>query len=209
MPEMHVLILAPTPGAAEELGNVLDNTAHHYTVVTNWKEMLSSVGNVSPDLILIERAALAHMELNALLDLAEAEHWPPILLVDRLADAETDMTLAQHLAIQPPMPRYYQVGELRVDTRRKRVAIGDRWVTLPPIQYRLLLALASRPGEVIPYQELLRAVWGYDGEDNEARELLKVHIRQIRRRLGIEPEKPTYIHSVRGFGYMLAPPDDE
>lgn len=206
---MHILIFAPTPATAEGLQTILDNTAHHYTLAASWGEVLSSVGNDSPDLILLERADLARMELNALLDLMEAEHWPPVLLVDKLTDAENGMTLAQHLVAQTPMPRYYQIGELRVDTRRKRVAIGERWVTLPPIQYRLLLALASRPGEVIPYQELLRAVWGYDGEDSEARELLKVHIRQIRRRLGLEPEKPTYIHSVRGFGYMLAPPEDE
>ncbi|MCX7682603.1 MAG: winged helix-turn-helix domain-containing protein, partial [Anaerolineae bacterium] len=199
---MHILIFAPTPGMAEELHMVLDNSAHHYTLAVNWGEVLSSVGNESPDLILIERASLARMELNALLDITEAEHWPPVLLVDKLTDVEDEMSLALHLATQPPMPRYYQIGELRVDTRRKRVAIGERWVTLPPIQYRLLLALASRPGEVVTYQELLRAVWGYDGEDNEARELLKVHIRQIRRRLGLEPEQPTYIHSVRGLSLI-------
>ena len=79
---------------------------------------------------------------------------------------------------------------------------------ITPIQYRLLLALAKRAGEVVNCQELLRLVWGYDAEENEARELVKVHIRQIRRRLGLEPEKHHYIQSIRGFGYMLASPED-
>jgi two-component system KDP operon response regulator KdpE len=69
--------------------------------------------------------------------------------------------------------------------------------------------LAQRTGEVINCKELLRLVWGYDANENEARELVKVHIRQIRRRLGLDPEKHNYIHSVRGFGYMLAPPEDD
>ena len=104
---------------------------------------------------------------------------------------------------------YYQVGELRIDTRKRRATLGERWVTLPPIQYRLLLALTQHAGEVVDCQELLRLVWGYDAAEAEARELVKVHIRQIRRRLGFDPETHNYIHSVRGFGYMLAPPDEE
>ncbi len=107
------------------------------------------------------------------------------------------------------MPLSYQIGELHIDTRKKRAGLGGRWVTLPPIQYRLLLALARRAGEVVSYRELLRAVWGYDGDDTEARELLKEHIRRIRRRLGLDLEERPYIRSVRGFGYMLAPPDED
>ena len=106
-------------------------------------------------------------------------------------------------------PTFYRVGELGIDTRKKRAGLGERWVTLPPLQYRLLLTLAQRAGEVVSYQELLCEVWGYKGEDREARELLKVHIRQIRRRLGLDPEEHPYIRSVRGFGYMLAPPEED
>jgi len=59
--------------------------------------------------------------------------------------------------------------------------LGERWVTLPPIQYRLLLTLAERAGEVIACQELLRLVWGYDAGETEARvATLEVVLRQIR-----------------------------
>jgi len=53
------------------------------------------------------------------------------------------------------------------------VRLGERWVTLPPIQYHLLLALTQRSGEVVGSRELLQAVWGYDARENEARELIK------------------------------------
>jgi DNA-binding response OmpR family regulator len=120
---------------------------------------------------------------------------------------KSGVTAVQHLPQSPPP--YYQVGELRIDTRKRRARIDDRWVHLPPIQYRLLLALAERAGEVVDCQELLKLVWGYDAAEVEARELVKVHIRQIRRRLGLNPEKHHYIHSIRGFGYMLAPPEED
>jgi DNA-binding response OmpR family regulator len=38
---------------------------------------------------------------------------------------------------------------------------------------------------VIGYQQLLREVWGYDGSPSEAQELLKAHVRLLRRKLGL------------------------
>jgi len=205
---MHVLIFASNPGTIEEMQAVLSDAADHYTVAVTWPDVLSSLEDDSPDLILIERAALTRMELTALLNLTEPGRWPPLILVDApAAGAREGVVLATRL-IQTSPPSY-QIGELHIDTRKKRVGLGKRWVTLPPLQYRLLLTLARRAGEVVSYRELLQAVWGYEGENNEARELLKVHIRQIRRRMGFDPEYHPYIRSVRGFGYMLAPPEEE
>jgi DNA-binding response OmpR family regulator len=157
-------------------------------------------------LILIERTILAQTELSTLNSLAEPGRWPPLLLVD-VADARA--ATGAVLRFAQAAPSYYQIGSLHIDTRKRRAKVKERWVTLPPIQYRLLLALAQRAGEVVASQELLRLVWGYEAGEIEARELVKVHIRQIRRRLGLDLEKHHYIQSVRGFGYMLAPPEED
>lgn len=205
---MHILIFAPTPDAAEEMQAVMDNPADHYTVATTWTDILSALEEAPPDLVLIERTALSRLEPTTLLNLTEPGRWPPLILVDIPATGvRNGVVLARHLV--QAYPPIVQIGELCIDTRKKRVGLGEHWVTLPPLQYRLLSALARRAGEVVSYRELLRAVWGYDGEDNEARELIKVHIRQIRRRLRLDPEEHPYIHSVRGFGYMLAPPGED
>lgn len=204
---MHILILASTPGAAEKMQDTLDDTTDQYTVVTTWPDVISFLEKDRPGLVLVERIALARVELSTLSGLTEPGRWPPLLVVDTLAaGSQRGLVAARRLA--QPLPQEYQVGELRIDTRKRRASLGERWVTLPPIQYRLLLVLAQREGEVIGCQELLRLVWGYEAEETEARELVKVHIRQIRRRLGLDSEEHHYIHSVRGFGYMLAPPDE-
>jgi DNA-binding winged helix-turn-helix (wHTH) protein len=208
---MHILIFAPTPNATEQIRTALRRIATRYTIAAMWADVVSSLENENdrPDLILVERATLAHIELATLINLMESGRWPPLLIVDgSTAGARDGVAAVRHLS-RSSLPQYYQVGDLRVDTRKKRAGLGDQWVTLPPIQYRLLVTLAKQAGEVIGYQELLREVWGYDGEDSEARELLKVHIRQIRRRLGLDPEQSHYIRSVRGFGYMLISPDEE
>jgi DNA-binding winged helix-turn-helix (wHTH) protein len=205
---MHIVILASTPGIAEEIKVALGGTADRCSVVVAWSDVILSIQDHRPDLILVERAALAHAELGTLLSLTEPGRWPPLLLVDSSTVGVGDGSAVVQRLVQEP-PNYYQVGELRIDTRKRRAGLGQRWVTLPPIQYRLLLALAKRAGEVISSQELLRLVWGYDSEETEARELVKVHIRQIRRRLGLDPKRHSYIRSVRGFGYMLTSPDED
>ncbi|HUV88402.1 MAG TPA: winged helix-turn-helix domain-containing protein [Anaerolineae bacterium] len=205
---MHVLIFALTLGIAEEIQTALDDTADRYTVAITWPDVLASLEDDAPDVVLVERAALAPLEPTILLDLTDPSRWPPVVLVDApAAGAKEGVVLTQRLA--QAVFSFYQIGKLRIDTRKKRVELGPRRVTLPPLQYRLLLTLAKRAGEVVSHRELLRAVWGYDGDDNEARELLKVHIRQIRRRLRLDQEEHPYIHSVRGFGYMLIAPEEE
>ncbi|MDY7079135.1 MAG: winged helix-turn-helix domain-containing protein [Chloroflexota bacterium] len=205
---MHVLVFSPTHSAAEKMKIAAGDAADRYSIAVTWPDVLSSLEEDFPDLILIERVALARMEPTTLLNMTEPGRWPPLIFVDTPSAGAQDGIMLTRRLVQAPVS-VLQVGELCIDTRKKRVGLGERWVRLPPLQYRLLLTLAKRAGEVVSYRELLQAVWGYDGEDNEARELLKVHVRQIRRRLGLYPEEHTYIHSVRGFGYMLAPPEED
>lgn len=206
---MHIAILATSPEVAKRIkATIPDGMVNRYTIVTTWSEVVSSLRDVHSDLIIVERNSLDQMKISILFNLTKRGRWPPLLLVDSSSEGIRDgITLAQHLGYKEP--HYYQVGDLRVDTRKRRAGIDERWVTLPPIQYRLLLTLAQRAGEVIDCRELLRLVWGYEAEESEARELVKVHIRQIRRRLGLNPEMHHYIQSVRGFGYMLASPDED
>jgi DNA-binding winged helix-turn-helix (wHTH) protein len=103
--------------------------------------------------------------------------------------------------------RYHHVGNLRLDVSRQRATLTEEWVRLPRIQFRLLHHLIQHVGELVPYRELMKAGWGFDGETGEARELLKDHLRQMRRRLG--SDFLPYLQIVRGEGYVLVNPLDE
>jgi len=107
----------------------------------------------------------------------------------------------------PRRLRYRRVGNLRIDLARQRAALTDQWVRLPRIQFNILRYLMEHHGELVPYCELMKAVWGYEGEASEARELLKVHLRQIRRKLG--PEILAYLQIVPGEGCVLINPAEE
>ena len=113
----------------------------------------------------------------------------------------------RRLLASPEGAGVVRVGDLAIDLTGKRVSLHNQQVTLPPIQFRLLAYLAQNAGRVVGARELLKAVWGYEGNEAEARELVKVHVRQIRRKLGLEAQRADYVQSVRGFGYVVTPPN--
>jgi DNA-binding response OmpR family regulator len=94
--------------------------------------------------------------------------------------------------------RPIEVGTLRIEPRRRGVAVGDRSVELRPREFDLLAALARDPGVVLSREALLEDVWGTDfaGETRT----VDVHVSELRRKLG--PDGPT-IESIRGVGYRL------
>jgi DNA-binding response OmpR family regulator len=101
-----------------------------------------------------------------------------------------------------------QVGQLRIHAGRMRVTLGDGWIKLPPIQFRILRHLALNTNVVVSHHDLASAVWGAEAADDETkRDLIKVHIVQLRRTLG-SPFK-NYIQAVRGQGYVLVDPESE
>jgi DNA-binding response OmpR family regulator len=215
---MQILILAREKAVASTVQVALTRPGDRCTVVGTASEARSALQRNPFDLVIVDRDALdaaadQHaMPWNTLLQ--ETAGCPCLLLIDAgQPEAQRIIDILNHgrLTIRASAAdsRGYQIGDLFIDTRKKRVVLGKQQVTLSPLEYRLLVTLAAREGEVVPYRELLQTVWGYEAEEREARELLKSHIRQIRRRLGLDRTSDRYIQAVRGFGYMLADPADE
>ena len=102
--------------------------------------------------------------------------------------------------------RQLEVGELLVDLRSHEVRRDGTPVHLSPTEYKLLVALASRPGEALDYTHLAQLGLGYETEAWEAKELVKRHIFAMRHKIERDPASPRYILNVRGVGYRLASP---
>jgi DNA-binding response OmpR family regulator len=96
------------------------------------------------------------------------------------------------------------VGELSVDPRTREVTLAGERVDLSRKEFELLLALASRPGEVVTRRELLVEVWQqpYGGGDRT----VDVHVSWLRRKLGETAAEPRYLRTVRGVGIRLVDP---
>ena len=97
--------------------------------------------------------------------------------------------------------RPMDVGDLRVDPRRREAYVGERRLELRPREFDLLAALARDPGVVWSRDDLLSSVWGTDfpGETRT----VDVHISELRRKLSDDGPP---IETVKGVGYRLVPP---
>ena len=87
-----------------------------------------------------------------------------------------------------------------LDPAAHAAAYGDHSVMLTPTEYRVLAALASRPGEVLRRSQLTAAAWPHGGivHDNT----LDAYIARIRRKLR-DLGAPDSLETVRGVGYVL------
>jgi DNA-binding response OmpR family regulator len=74
---------------------------------------------------------------------------------------------------------------------------------LSRIAFDLLLALASKPGQVVAREDLMREVWGYD-KDVVSR-TLDTHIFDLRRLIEPDPTHPRHIVTVWRIGYRFTP----
>ena len=75
--------------------------------------------------------------------------------------------------------------------------VGGRWVSLPPVEHRLMIALLDRYRAVVSREALARAGWP---EGIPGRNVLDVHIVRLRRRLA---PLGLAIRTVRSRGYLL------
>jgi len=96
-------------------------------------------------------------------------------------------------------------GELRMDTARRRVTVGDREVKLTRTEYNLLHELSTHPNQVLLHEQLLTTVWGAEYRDDL--DYLRAYVRYLRQKLEPDPANPKMIVTVPGVGYMLTCPD--
>ncbi|MCT2592453.1 response regulator transcription factor [Streptomyces sp. N2-109] len=89
-----------------------------------------------------------------------------------------------------------RLGRLTVEPATRRVAVGEREVSLTAKEFAVLEQLATRAGEVVSKAEILEHAWdfAYDGDVN----IVEVYVSALRRKLGAG-----WIGTVRGAGYRL------
>lgn len=102
---------------------------------------------------------------------------------------------------QPPTSM--QLGPLTVYPGRYQITVGDKDVGLTPTEFDLLLYLAAHRGRVVSCNELVREVRGYRVEESEAREVIRPHVSNLRRKLRSANQNADLIVNVRGIGYRL------
>lgn len=93
------------------------------------------------------------------------------------------------------------LGPLEIDEAGQSVRRDGQELALSHTEYRLLVALARRPGQVFTRELLLDEVWGYDYLGDSR--LVDVAIQRLRAKVEANPADPQLILTVRGAGYKV------
>jgi two-component system response regulator MtrA len=72
-------------------------------------------------------------------------------------------------------------------------------ISLTPLEFDLLVALARKPRQVFTREVLLEQVWGYRHAADTR--LVNVHVQRLRAKIERDPERPDIVVTVRGVGY--------
>ena len=103
-------------------------------------------------------------------------------------------------------PDPFVLGALEIDYDRRRVSVAGEQIKLTATEYELLRVLALDAGRVVSYDKLLRRVW--NGRNGADANLVRIFVRNLRRKLGDSAANPVWIHNERGVGYRMAEPGE-
>jgi two-component system response regulator MtrA len=91
------------------------------------------------------------------------------------------------------------IGDLVIDVTGHEVTRGETSISLTPLEFDLLLALAEKPSQVFTREMLLETVWGYQYKADTR--LVNVHVQRLRAKVELDAETPRIVMTVRGVGY--------
>jgi DNA-binding response OmpR family regulator len=92
-------------------------------------------------------------------------------------------------------------GELVIDSATREVTVRGRLVSLTPTEWGILTALATTPGRVYSRGELINRTRGHEFEGYERS--VDSHVKNLRRKIEVDPAQPSIVVTVLGGGYRL------
>lgn len=188
---------------------------------------LACMDSVDPVLVILDVMLPELDGYSVLSKLRERTDVPVILLTAR--SAETDRLLGLELGaddyiVKPFSPREVAArvravlrravtqsaaqtltfDDLSIEGSSREVRIRGQLVAMPPLEFDLLMCLASSPRKVFSRAELLDKVWGSSTEWQDP-STVTVHVRRLRQKIEVDPDNPQRITTVWGRGYRFEP----
>ena len=122
----------------------------------------------------------------------------PLELVARVKSALRRYTLYN---VEEKPNNIIEINGLIIDKEKHKCLLYEKEIELTPIEFDILLYLASNRGKVISSEELFEKVWKEKYFDSN--NTVMVHIRRIREKLNEDSKKPKFIKTVWGVGYKI------
>ena len=96
-----------------------------------------------------------------------------------------------------------EIGSVRLNSLDKSVSVEDEKINLTSIEYKILELMMRNPNRVFSVDEIYERVWNEPAMETKT---VTVHIRRIREKIEINPNKPMYLQVAWGLGYKFVDP---
>jgi two-component system, OmpR family, response regulator MtrA len=222
----RVLVVDDDPALAEMLGIVLRSEGFDAAFVGDGNAALAAFHDMRPDIVLLDLMLPGMSGIDVCRSI-RTESGVPIVMLTAKSDT-VDIVLglesgADDYVVKPFKPKELvarvrarlrrnddepveslQIGDLTIDVSGHSVSRGGEVISLTPLEFDLLLALARKPRQVFTREVLLEQVWGYRHAADTR--LVNVHVQRLRSKIERDPENPRIVLTVRGVGYKAGPP---
>lgn len=111
-------------------------------------------------------------------------------------------TALRHRMLRKAETPSLRVGDLEVDSVRRRATRAGAEIKLTPKEFELLSFLARNAGRVVTHRQILAAVWG--AAHTEDTQYLRVYIGQLRQKVEHHADDPRVILTEPGIGYRMS-----
>lgn len=187
--------------------------------------MLDQVG---PDLVILDVMLPGESGLDVARKMRETSNVPIIMLsakgdeVDRILGLEFGAddyvtkpfsprelvsrvrAILRRTSAPADAPTRITIGELEIDDEARQVRLRGDAIHLTSSEYGILSLLARHPGKAFSRQAILESLWDESPVGDER--AVDVHIHNMREKLESDSKNPTYLLTVRGYGYRLREP---
>jgi two-component system KDP operon response regulator KdpE len=220
-----LLIIDDDKGLTQLLSDYLSGQGYSVRAVENGKLGLRAMYERQPDIVLLDVTMPEKDGWETLKRIREISNLPVIMLTARGDEADilrgfslgADDYVTKPFSFAQLSARVHAVlsravqenagdtklsaGGLEVDIRLKRVWRDGQLLALTPTEFKLLITLMRRAGDVVSPKELVKEVWGaqYASEIGHVRR----YIWHLRQKIEPDPENPRFIFNDRGFGYRF------
>ncbi len=222
----RILVVDDDTALAEMIGIVLRAEGFEPSFCADGGEAVQAFHDVKPDLVLLDLMLPGMDGIEVCSRLREESGIPIIMLTAKGDTADVVKGLesgADDYIVKPFNPKELvarirtrlrptptepseslRIGDLVLDVVGHEVLRGDMKIGLTPLEFELLLALASKPQQVFTREMLLEQVWGYHYKADTR--LVNVHVQRLRAKVEDDPDNPRIVMTVRGVGYRAGAP---
>jgi two-component system KDP operon response regulator KdpE len=165
------------------------------------REVLSGVRSWSATPVLVLSARESDSEKVALLDLGADDYLVKPFSPSELQARVRALLRRGRVGSGGAGDAVVSADGLKLDLARPGAWRGAQEIHLTRTEWDIVRAMMKHVGRTLTHAQLFRAVWG--NASNDAQQLLRTHIRSLRRKLEIDPVRPAIIITEPGVGYRF------